>query len=103
MIGIGKWEASINTMLFRGTGRVTISEKNGQYDFKLEIIGENVPEFRVSDVTEDGNTLRAVAASDMFKGKKIPVSATFDGDNVVGTAKLPFLGNIKVRGHRVKE
>lgn len=103
MIGIGKWEASINTMLFRGTGRVTISEKNGQYDFKLEIIGENVPEFRVSDVTEDGNTLRAVAESDMFKGKKIPVSATFDGDNVVGTAKLPFLGNIKVRGHRVKE
>ena len=47
MIGIGKWEASINTMLFRGTGRVTISDKNGQYDFKLEIVGENVPAFRV--------------------------------------------------------
>ncbi len=101
MIGIGKWEASINTMLFRGTGRVTISDKNGQYDFKLEIVGENVPAFRVTDVVEDVNTLRAVAESDMFKGKKIPVTATFDGDSVVGTAKLPFIGNIKVSGHRI--
>lgn len=101
MIGIGKWEASINTMLFRGTGRVTISDKNGQYDFKLEIVGEKVPAFRVTDVVEEGNTLRAVAESDMFKGKKIPVTATFDGDSVVGTAKLPFIGNIKLSGHRI--
>lgn len=101
MIGIGKWEASINTMLFRGTGRVTISDKNGQYDFKLEIVGENVPTFRVTDVVEEGNILRAVAESDMFKGKKIPVTATFDGDSVVGTAKLPFIGNIKLNGHRI--
>lgn len=101
MIGIGKWEASINTMLFRGTGRVTISDKNGQYDFKLEIVGENVPAFSVTDVVEEGNTLRAVAESDMFKGKKIPVTATFDGDSVVGTAKLPFIGNIKLSGHRI--
>lgn len=101
MIGIGKWEASINTMLFRGTGRVTISDKNGQYDFILEIVGENVPAFRVTDVVEEGNTLRAVAESDMFKGKKIPVTATFDGDSVVGTAKLPFIGNIKLSGHRI--
>ncbi len=101
MIGIGKWEASINTMLFRGTGRVTISDKNGQYDFKLEIVGENVPAFMVTDVVEEGNTLRAVAESDMFKGKKIPVTATFDGDSVVGTAKLPFIGNIKLSGHRI--
>lgn len=101
MIGIGKWEASINTMLFRGTGRVTISDKNGQYDFKLEIVGEKVPAFRVTDVVEEGNTLRAVAESDMFKGKKIPVTATFDGDSVVGTAKLPFIGNIKLNGHRI--
>ena len=101
MIGIGKWEASINTMFFRGTGRVTISDNNGQYDFKLEIIGENVPEFTVSEIVEDGNTLRAVAESDMFKGKKIPVTATFDGHTVVGTAKLPLLGNIKLTGHKV--
>ena len=103
MIGIGKWEAAINTMLFKGTGRVTISDNDGQYDFKLEIVGENIPEFTVTDVVEEGNTLRAVAESDMFKGKKIPVTATFDGDNVVGTAKLPFIGGIKVRGHKVKE
>ena len=44
MIGLGIWEASINTMFFRGTGRVTISDNNGEYDFRLEVIGENVPE-----------------------------------------------------------
>ena len=101
MIGLGIWEASINTMLFRGTGRVTISERNGEYDFKLEIVGENAPEFKISEVTESGNTLRAVAECDLFKGKKIPVTATFDKDIVVGTAKLPFIGNIKVKGHRI--
>lgn len=103
MIGIGKWEASINTMFFRGTGRVTISNTDGEYNFKLEIIGENVPEFIVTDVIEDGNTLRATAECEMFKGKRIPVTATFDGDNVLGTAKLPLIGGIKVRGHRVLE
>ena len=101
MIGLGIWEASINTMLFRGTGRVTISDNNGEYDFKLEIVGENAPEFKISEVTESGNTLSAVAECDMFKGKKIPVSATFEGDTVTGTATLPFVGNIKIKGHRV--
>ena len=33
MIGLGTWEAPINTMIFRGTGRVTISDVNGEYDF----------------------------------------------------------------------
>ena len=101
MIGLGIWEATINTMFFRGTGRVTVSDRNGEYDFKLEIVGENTPEFKISEITESGNTLSAVAECDMFKGKKIPVTATFEGDTVTGTAKLPFIGNIKVRGHRV--
>ena len=101
MIGLGIWEASINTMLFRGTGRVTISDRNGEYDFKLEIVGKNAPEFKISEVTESGNTLSAVAECDMFKGKKIPVSATFEGNTVTGTATLPFVGNIKIKGRRV--
>lgn len=101
MIGLGVWEGSINTMLFKGTGRVTIKDIDGKYDFKLEIIGEDVPEFTVFDVTESGNTLSAVAECDAFKGKKIPVTAVFDGNTVIGTVKLPFLGSIKLQGHKV--
>lgn len=101
MIGLGIWEGSVNTMLFKGVGRVTIKDTDGKYDFKLEIIGENVPEFTVTQVTESGNTLTAVAECDAFKGKQIPVTATFDGDNVVGTVKLPFFGSIKLHGKRV--
>lgn len=101
MIGLGTWEGSVNMMFFKGVGRVTIKDVDGKYDFKLEIIGEDVPEFTVSEVTEDGNTLHAVAQSDAYKGKKIPVTAVFDGDSVIGTVKLPIFGQIKIKGHRV--
>lgn len=101
MIGLGIWEASVNMMFFKGTGRITISKKNGGYDFKLDVVGEKAPDFKVYDVREEGNTLFAVAETELFPGKKIPMTASFDGDNVLGTAKIPLLGNIKVRGHRV--
>lgn len=101
MIGLGIWEGSVNTMIFKGTGRVTVKDIGGKYDFKLEIIGEDTPEFTVYDVTENGNTLQAVAECDAFKGKKIPVTAVFEGDSVTGTVKLPFLGTIKLHGHKV--
>lgn len=101
MIGIGTWEASVNTMFFSGTGRATIGYADGKYDFKFEIIGESIPEIIIDNVEENGNTLTATAQCDLFKGKKIPVTAVFDGDRVTGIAKLPFVGNIKVTGHRV--
>lgn len=102
MIGIGTWEASVNTMFFSGTGRAAIIYTDGKYDFKFEVIGESVPEIIIDDVEENGNTLTATAQCELFKGKKIPITAVFDGDTVTGTAKLPFVGNIKVRGHKIK-
>ena len=101
MIGLGKWEAPINTMVYRGTGYMTISDVNGEYDFRFELTGQQLPEIRVSEIAEDGNTLTAVGECDLLKGKKIPVSITFDGDTFTGTIKAPLVGKIKLSGNRI--
>lgn len=101
MVGLGVWEAEINTIFFKGTGRVKISDVNGNYDFKIEIEGMNIPEVNVYDIVENGNTLTANAECDIFKGKKIPVSVTFDGDTVTGIVKAPMVGKLKFNGRKI--
>ncbi len=101
MIGLGTWEAEINTIFFKGTGRAKISDIGGNYDFKFEILGMNMPAVNVYDVCEEGNTLTATAECDLFKGKKIPVTVTFDGDTVTGIIKAPMLGKLKINGKKI--
>lgn len=101
MIGLGTWEAKINTMVFKGTGRVTISDVNGEYDFKFEIIGSDIPEIKVRDVVENGNTLTAIGETDLLRGKEIPVSVTFDGDTFSGIVKVPMIGRVKFAGNKI--
>ena len=104
MIGLGTWEAEINTMLFRGTGRVTISDVNGEYDFKFELVGESLPKITVKDVEEDGDTLTAIGECEAFPGKEIPVSVTFDDDDTfLCVVKLPFVGKIKLSGNKISD
>ena len=104
MIGLGTWEAPINTMIFRGTGRVTISDVNGEYDFKFELVGESLPKITVSDVEEDGNTLTAVGECEAFPGKKIPVTVDFyEDDTFLCVVKLPMVGKIKLSGNKIAD
>lgn len=104
MIGLGTWEAPINTMIFRGTGRVTISDVNGEYDFKFELVGESLPKITVTDVEEDGNTLTAVGECEAFPGKKIPVTVDFnDDDTFLCVVKLPMVGKIKLSGNKIAD
>lgn len=100
MIGLGTWEAPINTIFYKGKGIMTISDIDGKYDFKFELVGQKLPEIRVNDIKEDGNTLTMTGESDFLKGQKIPVTLTFDGDKFVGTLKAPLVGKIKVKGSR---
>lgn len=97
MIGIGKWECSIDTMMFRATAVVTIAEKDGKYDFKIETDDVRVPPYRVSDIVENGNNLSAVVTSPLLPGKEVPVSMDFDGDTVSGYIKVPVLGKVKLK------
>lgn len=100
MIGLGTWEAPISTIFYKGTGIMTISEKNGDYDFKFELVGQKLPEIRVSEIKEDSNTLTMIGECDYLKGQKVPVSLTFDGDSFIGTLKAPVIGKIKIKGTR---
>ncbi|MCR5484744.1 MAG: hypothetical protein K6F09_04040 [Clostridiales bacterium] len=102
MIGLGKWLCHVNTMLFRGDAYITIFDDGGKYGFSLDVQGADIPGLNIKDVKEDGNTLTASAETSMLPGKEIPISLTFDGDTVSGTAKIPFIGNIKLKdGKRV--
>ena len=100
MIGLGKWEAPINTMVYKGTGIMTISDVGGEYDFKFELTGMNLPEIRVSEIAENGNTLTAVGECDLIPGKKVPVSITFEEDTFTGFIKAPIVGKVKLSGKR---
>ena len=101
MIGLGTWEAEINTFVFRGIGRMTISDVNGNYDFKFELVGQNLPEIRVSEIEENGNTLTAVGECDALIGQKVPVSITFEDDRFTGTIKAPIIGKLKLKGKKI--
>ena len=102
MIGLGKWAISIDTMMFRGDAVLVIADKDGAYDFSVEVKGLTVPEYEVVNVQEDGNTLTGAIKTVLLPGKEIPITLTFEGDILTGFAKVPLLGKIKFKnGHKV--
>lgn len=102
MIGIGKWSCSIDTMMFRGEVILTIADKDGAYDVSAEVPGVKLPEYSVTDIQEDGDTLSAVVKTPVLSGKDLPITLTFDGDTLTGFAKVPLLGKIKFKnGKRI--
>ena len=102
MIGLGKWSCSIDTMMYRGDAILTIADNGGAYSFTAEVPGVKMPEYHVSNITEDGNTLTAIVTTPVLAGKELPISLTFDGDVVTGFAKVPLLGKIKLKnGKRI--
>lgn len=102
MIGIGRWAVSIDTMMFRGDAVLVIADKDGTYDFSVEVENLKVPPYAVNNITEDGNTLTATVTTSVLPGKEVPISLTFDGDTLTGFAKIPLLGKIKLKnGHKI--
>ena len=103
MIGLGNWSVSIDTMMFRGDAVLTIADKDGAYDFSVQVAKlEKMPPYAIESVTEDGDTLTIVITTPMLSGKQITANMTFEGDTLTGFAKVPLLGKIKFKnGHRV--
>ena len=104
MLGLGTWQFAVDTMLFKGDAKLVVGEKDGAYDVDVKIPGDSVPEFVFQGAKAEGNTLTGTVKidMDMMKGKDIPFSFTFDGDNASGWLKVPFLGTVKLKkGFRV--
>ena len=103
MIGLGTWAFELNTPVFKGTLHLTISEKNGQYDFKPELPGYNGPlEYEVLSVTEEGNTLSGELTTSFIPMKKpVKLAMPFAGDRCAAIARVPLLGKVNVQGKRI--
>ena len=98
MVGLGKWLAHVDTMFFTGDAIITVGNTSGEYSFDLELPSDiDIPEFKIYDITEDGNTLNAKASVDILQGKVIELSFTFEGDTANGFIKIPFIGKIKIK------
>ena len=103
MIGLGTWAFELNTPVFKGTLHLTISDKNGNYDFKPELPGFNGPiEYEVLSVKEEGNTLSGELTTSFIPMKKpIKLAMTFAGDRCAAIAKVPLLGKVNIQGKRI--
>ena len=59
MIGLGKWQAEINNIIFKGSAVFTIADNNGEYKISLELPGEDL------GVTDTNNMGAAMAPDDV--------------------------------------
>ena len=101
MLGLGIWEVPVNSMFFKGTAKITISDNNGKYDFKFEVPGFDVPKMDISNLKVNGNTLSADATCDMLKGKMLHTEVTFSETTCSGILKGPMGVKIKLNGTKV--
>jgi len=97
MIGLGKWLFHVDTMLFKGDAVLKIFDNNGKYGFDIDISDIDVPEFSVTSVEEDGDTLNAVATTSLLPGREIPIAITFEDNVANGFIKAPMIGKIKLK------
>lgn len=101
MLGLGVWEVPVNSMFFKGTAKITVIDNNGEYDFKFEVPGFDVPEMDISNLKIEGNTLSADATCDMLKGKSLHTEVTFEETTCTGILKGPMGIKIKLNGTKV--
>lgn len=104
MIGIGKWGCRLDTFFYRGEVRVTVSDRDGEYAFDVELPGFDLPDYVVKSVEEKGDDTLEVTVLIPALSREISGSVTFDGDSFTGVLRVPLFGKIKLRnGYRISE
>lgn len=101
MLGIGVWEVPVNSMFLKGVAKITVTDKNGKYDFRFEVPGFDVPEMEISNLKVSGNTLSADATCDMLKGKMLHADVVFEENTCSGVLKGPMGVKIKLNGKKI--
>ena len=81
MVGLGKWACTVDSMFFRGEIVVNIFEKDGSYDFELELPGVDIPEYTIKSVEVTDDTLSAVVSVAML-GKDAQLDIDFEDDSL---------------------
>ncbi|MBR4766357.1 MAG: hypothetical protein IK085_06310 [Clostridia bacterium] len=104
MTGLGLWEAGIDTLFFKETGRVEIYDNNGSYAFRGNVRGFDLSQIRVVSLTEEGNIIDAVVDTPVFPGKEVSLHIEVEGDTLNGYAVFPLVGKVKIKnGRRITE
>ena len=105
MIGIGKWQGSVNIQILKFSGDVfvTIEDNNGEYavDIQLPPQLEKV-KLRFDTITEVGdNGLKGKGKLLTPAGRELGFEAnvSFDGDEMSGALKIA-IANIKIKNGR---
>lgn len=99
MLGLGKWEFTVDSMLYRGKVLVTVSDKEGNYDVGVDIPGmDSIPPIVIVSIAHEGNDLTGIAKNSALGNKDIPFSFSFtDEDNATGFIKLPMIGKLQLK------
>lgn len=99
MLGYGNWLAKIDTMFYTGDALLKISGTADDYQVELELPGNSadIPDFRIFDVSAEGDTLICKAEVSAIPGKYADISLTFEDDTCNGFIKVPFLGKIRIK------
>lgn len=99
MIGIGKWQAEVSTMMIRAKGVVEVIDNNGKYDFRYELPdrfkGAKIKYYDIREIGTD--TLTGKGEISLLPGKVIEVTATFKGEKMTGVIKVPVMGGLKIQ------
>lgn len=103
MIGLGRWQGRLESVFFSGDVTITIADRDGKYDIGVDLMGKfEVPEFTITQVTEDGSSLRITAAVKYLRGKSLTAVLNFEGDSLTGSLSVPMIGKLMLtEGHRV--
>ncbi|MCM1545089.1 MAG: hypothetical protein NC110_07320 [Ruminococcus sp.] len=99
MIGIGKWQASINTFMFKATGTAEIRDNNGEYEIIFDLPEKfSNAKIKYYDIKEIGtDTLTGKGEISLMPGKVAEGRFTFNGNKMTGTVKLPIMGGMEIK------
>ena len=107
MIGLGKWQGSVNIQILKFSGDVfiTISDNNGEYNVDIQLPKQlEKVKLRFESIEEVGdNALKGKGKLLTPAGRELAFEAgvDFDGDEMGGYLKIA-IANIKIKnGHKI--
>lgn len=103
MIGLGNWTANIKMIVYTGPIGINISDDNGEYKVDF-VLPEKFSQFKIEtyDIVEEGNKLSGkgrlnlgggtdIKLAKIIAGKELFAEVEFNGDEMQGVLKIPFL------------
>lgn len=107
MIGLGKWQGTVNIQILRFSGDVfiTIGDNNGEYDIDIQLppqLAKVKLNFeKVEEVGDNGLKGKGKLLTPAGRELAFEAAVEFDGDDMSGYLKIA-IANIKIKnGHRI--